>query len=417
VVVRYVPGRVKTPLGEPRKRVEDNVRKLALERDIMAADLLEGDNWLDLLDEAIDNQLSGMAIEAPQTDLPDVRKICRGEVITYDCYKKALEMLKAAPIVANGYDPTQSIFGNELTDRTGPKLTRCQDFDPDKFYDAVDKEGNRTNGTGAAPSEALEKQKISLNDASSRAQENQKKWSMWTLFWDLIWGRGRIKDKYRAETVDHPDIGKRERPSERKHLQWETFPPLEGPIDDVTIDKKFKTKISYMDDRTAAIWVDPWDPLLLRDQTIRNKGIPAVESGFLLGLIIGFLSLVPKSISLVFKFKKKVMDKLKKVRKIPIVGKAVMKGIDFLIGIMMLTPTLINDAFIEICIWLILKPNSYNADLGNVPEDAGTFKGEVDNRGVTSKIDILSTPGGWIPLDCFKSAQTVVNTVHNDAVQ
>jgi len=107
------------------------------------------------------------------------------------------------------------------------------------------------------------------------------------------------------------------------------------------------------------------------------------------------------------------------LKKIPIVGNAAFRAINLLLGFNLLVPILVNDVFIEMCIWLAIKPFGYRGDFGKLEPDIkpqfDTDTAVVDDRGITKDIGIQDTPGGWMPYDCFMSAQTVVNTVNNEA--
>lgn len=443
--VKYTPGRVSTGIDTKQPipgdfTVEDALRSLGLERDLMAADMLENDKNLDLIEQALNDQMSGMSI--PGGD--DARRICGSQFITWECYKKAREMLKLTPQLTQGFDPSQASSGDRISKRKGPVIMNCRDFDPDEFAEQTDYEGRPVNGTSNVttdPEDTSEEDTESLDDIMEKAAENQKSWALLMLFWDLIWGKPEMREPWLSQSKGEnaelgadaalgslPDIIRQERPWEAQHLKWDAFPTNKGPLDNLTTDNALVdvnnpneyTKESNVKDEAAAIWIDPWEPLKFKDSRVKNRGLPVIKQGFLLSLLIAIFGLVPKIISQVFKLKRQLLSKFSVVKKIPVVGKKIFKVAKFAIAAYMLPVAMINNIFIEICIYLALLPAGSEPVTGDVPT---TLKEQFPkgsksgiNNAMPVELKIQPTPGGFMPLDCLKAAQSVVNKVKNDAV-
>ena len=185
--VKFTPERVKSDIGPVEFTDEDQIRNIALQRDLTAANLLENDILLDTLDAAIDDQMKDFALTVPEL-YDAASSLCGSPTVTWECYKKAKELLRIAPWVAYGYDPVQLTFTDRLQKRVGNVVFDCKQFNADTFQNtgfdplaAVDEfTGNDPNTE--SPS-AIEK----------RATENQKKWALLVLFWDLLWGKAVVK--------------------------------------------------------------------------------------------------------------------------------------------------------------------------------------------------------------------------------
>lgn len=427
--VHYEPGRVVTPLDlEITRDEETTARKLALERDQIAADLLETDESLDLLDAAIDDQMKGMQL--PAGEIADAaRKLCGSSVITWECYKKAKALLQAAPMILNGFDPVQLVFTDKITPRKGPVLFNCRDFDPEKFFDATyDTPGGNTSPEGSGGLDPSEIQKI--------AQENQKKWALLILFWNLLWGKPKINPKRLAEIEKQqenftqlqekvqalatagkkseaealaktlgmaklPDLIREGRPAKVEHCLWEGKSGTE--LENVATDGKRAPN-------AAAVWCTPGHP-----SEYKNKGIPVMESGFILPILIGFLSIPPKVMLGVLKLHEKLTKKFIGLKKVPVAGKKLYKAWEGCTGLIFMPAYYINNIFIEACIWLALKPRGYVISVGEMDGEA-PLDVSIDEK-TTANLEIVDTPGGFVPIDCLTAAQEIVNKVNANAIQ
>ena len=428
--VQYIPDKVKSPVGDIEIPEDYLARSLALEFDNGLADILELGEALDTLEEAANQQLADMDIPATPGTEDQIRRICDGDTITLECYEKALGILKALPQVVFGYDPVQAIHGTTIADVVGPKLTSCKDFDPNLFF------GNNTETAEDTANDQKTDQtkKVNLNELMERARKNQEKWAKWILFWDVIWGKASMKEPFKSQSEENDSMKMMKtpggttnllptqgRPQSLEQLMWEAFPPSAGPLDTVLRGgpypiseyKTYDQKVSS----SAVIWKEPWSMIGKGEIRVRDKGIPSIEVGFLLPLIIGLISLPAKVLELIFSIYAIIRKKMSIFKKIPIVGGAVFKVMtmqpDLIFGIV----AVIQGIFIEISIWLAIKPFGYNPDFGSPDDAVPTInpQGAIDEK-ATTEIEIEDTPGGWMPLDCFKAAQTVVNTVNNDAV-
>lgn len=434
--VKYVPGKVKTPLEEDVPQEEmDALRAIALERDLLAADLLDGDRMLDLLDAAIDDQMKDF--ELPAGGAKDsARRLCGSDTINWECYKKAKELVRAIPMLANGYDPVQLVFGgDELTKRKGPVIYNCEDFDSNKFFDPTYESGDSPRGgMGIAPGETGTE---SPQDIQKRAHENQKKWGMMVMFWELIWGRPAIQERFLAqwqETKENiqalqdkiaalegegkkkeaealakqlafqklPDLIREERPTKYSQMQWEAFPPDRGPLDSIKANPKL----------AAGAWINPWD-----QDEYADKGLPVIKQGFLLSLLIGALGLPVKVITKIIGLKNKIVSKFDVLDSIPVVGSGVFKAWKAIVDLIFVPYVYINNVFVEICIWLAMKPTGYKINVGKVPPEFEDDIGEmgVASETVTDTLEVEDTPAGFVPPECMVAAQEVVTRVNNYA--
>lgn len=454
--VKFTPGRVATDgreLADVDQSMNDAIRNLALERDLVAADLLEGDKFLDMLDAAIDDQLKDF--EIPGNEAADAASaLCGSPTINWECYKKAKALLQVAPWIANGYDPVQSIFGDRLQKRAGKVIMNCQDFDPGTFFDGTSASGddnsagdsgsndNKPTTDGGSADDSTE----SLAEINKKAQANQKSWALNILFWDFIWGKPYVKDavkealakanpgidEYQEVIQDLRAVGRndeadalakqltgtllpnlimKERPRTWKHLAWEAFPSKGTPIQYLTKNKK-ASDTDFVSN-AAGVWIDPWS-LVKEDDVYKDKGIPAVKHGFLLGLLIGALGLPVKTMGQIMKVRKKIVNLFKILKRIPIVGRKIFNAWKAVVSFLFIPWAYINNAFIELLIWLAVKPIKHSPDLGSVPPEYQDEFGTPNSgtqESVTDKLDIQDTPAGFVPMDCMQNAQEVVSRV------
>lgn len=426
--VVYTPGKVVTTLDIADKQTEDKIRDIVLNRDLSAAQLLDNDRLLDALDNAIDDQMKDMALPGGLA----ARKLCGSETINWDCYKKAKEMLRIAPMIAYGYDPVQAIFTDAPTKRKGPVLLNCRDFN-DSFFDSVLPDGSPATGDQAGTS-SDKKEKQTFAEIQAAAEANQKSWAMKVLFWDLVWGKPEMREPYLAqskgngkplgvETVANgqlPDIIYEERPWEVKQMMWKSFLSSE-PLTNTTNNAKAENDPTIlvpetdMNLSTAAVWEDPWGPLAGKDPAIKNRGLPAIKQGFLLSILVGLIGLIPQIVGAFFKFRSKLSQKMSIFRKIPLVGGAIYKVVMFLIACILLGPILINNACVEGAIFLALLPRGHRIDEGELPTDPAVPSKPNPPISGLDDMKINSTPGGFLPLDCLKAAQDIVTTVNAQA--
>ena len=478
--IKYTPGRVKSDISAPYEYThEDNIRNLALERDLTAANLLENDILLDLLDDAIDEQMKEFALTVPEL-AEAATQLCGSPTVTWECYKKAKELLRIAPWIAYGYDPVQSTFVDKFTRRKGNVVFDCKKFDPDAFHDLpnldADIDDILDGGEEVSPSE-LEK----------AATENQKKWALLVLFWDLLWGKAWVKpgivdndatkknveqiteeiNKLKAESQDKekfPDkavrkakaaeaeklalrIGKNgqlpntimvDRPRVTKQLQCSTKDGanIENNLRNVGVISFDKDDVRQMKiaadalptgeypwvPEAAATWVD-FASLFKMNDHYKDKSIPAIKSGFLLSILIGFLGLPPK---VCFFFIKGRITFLRSIKwmttwKIPLVKiKLFMKPtrdvgiwglLRFVINSITAIPAMVNTIFLEICIWLAKLPNK---SIPNVSDAEPEIK--MSDTNLNDTMDVGDTNAGFVAPNCLVAAQEIVNRVNLESI-
>ncbi len=418
--IRFIPDKVKAKpdltAAEPSK--DDRLRQAALERDLAAADMLEVDNLLDAIDAVIDDQMSGMELPS----IPGSEGFCKDDVITWECYKKAKELLRAVPNISYGYDPILGIYGPELVKRVGRYVLNCKDFDPDTFYNQVDSNGQLAVGLGAiGRGDKSEEATEPITDLYDKARANQKDWSIKVLLWEILWGKPEIKTSSNpsfdseslsddekskiAQGGELPDVINNGRPKRYSDLRWEAYPISSGPVD------------SANDKRSAARAVN------LKDitKTMKNpgRGIPAVTIGFLLPILVGFIGLIPKVLKPVMNLRKKLDNKTKIFKKIPFVGKKIYGVVKVILDAIFYTPAIINNVFIEICIILAMLPKLPN--LKQIFEDISNFFSDEESVAggagailmVDNMLNIQPTHGG-ISLECLEKAQAIVNRVNQE---
>lgn len=465
--IQYIPGRVKSRTDLPQdltQSEEDAIRNLALQRDLVAADLLEGDKFLDMLDAAIDDQMKNFNLPAGEIE-DAARKLCGSDSIDWECYKKAKELLRIAPWIAHGFDPVQTMFGTGITPSVGTKLMNCSEFNPNTFFPDISSIGSDNdvipNGQGADP----KLPKLPFEEIQKKAQKNQKAWAMLILFWDLLWGKPEVKEPYLSQsktgslnveqisesvqkvkqqaaelrnkgqteladkleaqadkvaksiaTLQLPDTIRQERPWMVKHLKWETFPPGDA-IDDVLRSKSDGSLDNEnFNNKSAAVAINLKSLFESRDKYY-NKGIPAIKTGFVLPILITILSLIPKVSAPVFKLRKSFLEKITPFKKIPVVGKKIFNIIKGIVSVPAFVFGCVNNPLIEACIWIAMKPLGYGVDIGELPDsfgDLGIVKSSTSDN-ITS-LNLEDTPAGFVPLDCLSAAQEIVSKVHNYAV-
>lgn len=483
--VKYTPERVQSNDADVEYSDADQIRNIALQRDLTAANLLENDILLDALDAAIDDQMKEFALTVPEL-YDAASNLCGGPTVTWECYKKAKELLKIAPWIAYGYDPTQLTFTDKFVKRAGNVVFNCKEFNADTFqntgFDPMKEVDDALNGgpNTETPSE-IEK----------KARENQKKWSLLMLFWDLLWGKPVVKpsipdEEARKQNIDlinaeiaqlkansqdtslDPKTGKEkfteeqrkgkgveadnlakrlaqsenlpntimlDRPRHPNQLQWtgKSGGPIEynlnpvGPASkQVQQDSLWKDPVSpgnaWVDD-AQAVWVD-YGSLLgggdghgnHKDEDFyKDRSIPALKSGFILSILIGFISLVPKVVFYFVIGRVEFLKSIKwmKTKKFPVVGRVFLlpyKALKFIISIITAVAVVISNIFLEICIWLAMMPQIYLpnvSDLAPLPQTPHTLK---------DMMEVEETPAGFVSMDCFVAAQEIVNRVNQEAV-
>ena len=439
--VQFIPSRVKSPLEEVKQTDADAIRMMGVQRDLIAADLLEGDKYLDMLDAVIDDQMKDLQL--PAGEISDAaRRLCGSDTIDWDCYKKAKALLELAPAIAHGYDPVQLVFNGKIRKKVGPVIFNCKSFDPDKFFDSTtDDPATVTGADGTDPTLGEFEEPGAVQQ---RARENQKKWGMLVFFWELLWGKPNVKASYLEQLKQNqsnleaiqtridelnsqkkteeakalssqiafaklPDLIREERPAKVEHLTWEPAKTSDAPVENA---KDNPTAV-------AAIKFDPWS-MVSGDIKYYDRALPSNKQGFILPLLVGALGLVPKIVAKVLRIRDKLTKKLKKIKKVPVVGRGLYKAWAVCTGIIFLPAAFISNIFIDLCIWLAMKPAGYLIDVGAVPpeyaDDMGDLSVEVDEK-VSTTMDVEDTPAGFIPMECLAAAQEIVNKVNTDAVQ
>lgn len=458
--VKYTPGKVQSSEAPFEYTDEDQVRNLGLQRDLTAANLLENDILLDMLDDAIDEQMKDFALTVPEL-AEAASNLCGSTTVTWECYKKAKELLRIAPWIAYGYDPVQLTFTDRFQKRAGNVVFDCKQFNADTFqkesFDAsveVDK-ALGTDGDTESPSE-IEK----------KARENQKKWALLVLFWDLLWGKAVVKPgvededakkanldaineeiqklKTEGKTEEADRLAKRvsksdnlpntimlDRPKITNQLQWadKGGNPLETNLSTDHRLARFYTKTTGVKemkvspdqvpkdiypwaDGAVATWVD-FASLFSTDH-YKDKSIPAIKSGFILSILEGFLGLPPKVCFFFIKARFEFLRMISWMKTKKIFGVKVFKPVyeilKFAINIITAIPVMINTIFLEICIWLALIPNHYVPNVSDI-EDI-----KQSDTGVNQAMDVEPTPAGFISMDCFTAAQEIVNRVNQEVV-
>jgi len=446
--VKYTPGRVESDIGEYVPTEQDRLNDLVLERDNVMADLLEVDQDLDRLDDIIDDQMKDF--EIPADELADAaRRLCGKESIDWNCYKKAKDLLKVLPWITNGFDPVQAIHG-KIKRHDGPIMFNCREFDMESYADAL------TDDDDVA--EDNEDPELTPEHLSYVAARNQKDWALLMLFWDMLWGKPAMKEPFKTQskagTLNPEDVNVKinelkaagehkkaatlaesvlrndfssliaeERPWHESQLKWES---TKGDIVDYTVDpssrfysgytiKQNKPYYSKINDNSAAIY-PALDTFFDIDNGIKffDLGIPALESGFILGLLMMLISLVPKVVTGMIKFLLKFLEKMSWIENITIVGDYIWPGIVSIIKVPFFLMTLLNNIFIHGCIWFAMIPNSYNIDIETTDE-----LGEINSKfgpGIKTEIKPGPTNAGFIPPECFVYAEAIKNKVEKESL-
>ncbi|HLD91512.1 MAG TPA: hypothetical protein VI911_10990 [Patescibacteria group bacterium] len=470
--VRYTPDRVQSDITTPYEYTdEDQVRNLGLQRDLTAANLLENDILLDMLDAAIDEQMKDFALTVPEL-AEAASSLCGSITVTWECYKKAKELLRIAPWIAYGYDPVQLTFTDKFIKRKGNVVFDCKNFDPDRFQTIqnLDADIDATLGTDSdvnteTPSE-IEK----------KARENQKKWALLVLFWDLLWGKPEVKpgipdddarkqsidainediQKLRVQSFDISLVGKEpkyttaqrkefglqadalarglaksesmpntimlDRPKIVSQLQWQgrtgilpyNLKAING-IQSYEIKKDpAAIPTEPWNENACAVWVD-FRSFFTATDNYKDKSIPAIKSGFILSILVGFLGLVPKTVFYFIKARVEFLGLIKwmKVKKYPLVGrifKPIYTALKFIIDIITAIPVAISTIFLEICIWLAMLPKHHIPNMSDIEEIY------ISDTGLKQDMEVEPTPAGFISMDCFENAQAILNRVNQEAV-
>jgi hypothetical protein len=456
--IQFTPERVQSNDADFEYQDADQIRNIALQRDLTAANLLENDILLDALDAAIDDQMKEFALTVPEL-YDAASNLCGSPTVTWECYKKAKELLKIAPWIAYGYDPVQLTFTDKLTKRAGNVVFDCKKFDPDLFQK-----------DGFDPMKAVDDEfdTETPSEIEKRATENQKKWALLVLFWDLLWGKPAVKpniidadaskkniDEITAEinqlqaesqdtTIDPatqkpkftdeekkakanqakilgkslgqegnlPNTIMLDRPLVADHLQWQgksdIIPHITKSGQKEVRKKGESADLPWVAD-ALTIWADFGSFFTTYDR-YKDRGVPALKSGFILSILVGFCSLPPK---IGFFFIEKRIEFLKSIRvvkKVPIVGKPLFDLFKGIINLIVAGPVVFSNIFIEICIWLCLQPKGTLPNVSDevsLPDTAST---------VTDRMDVEPTPAGFVSMDCFVAAQEIVNRVHIESV-
>jgi hypothetical protein len=163
-------------------------------------------------------------------------------------------------------------------------------------------------------------------------------------------------------------------------------------------------------DNAVAAWLEFASMMKLND-VYKDMSIPAIKSGFILSILVGFLGVIPKACFYFLKLRFAFLNSIKGLKKLPFnIGKPIYGFLKFLIDLLTAIPALLNSAFISICIWLSLMPNKY---MPNVSDDEDI---NVEDTHITDNMEVGDTPAGFVSLDCIVAAQTIVNRVHEEAL-
>ena len=449
--VQYIPGKVESHIDPYQYTNEDQIKQLALQRDLTAANLLENDILLDMLDAAIDDQMKNFALNAPEI-AKQAQALCGSPIVTWECYKKAKELLQIAPWITNGFDPVQLTFTDKFVPRSGNVVMNCQNYDPDTFPDP---------SAGINSALGLGDPTLDPSTVQAAAQDNQKKWALLMLFWDLLWGKPGVKpnlpDSDTSQALDTdaittqintltaqsqdptktpaqqaiaksqaqvlaqqissgqqlPDTIMKDRPTVWTDLQWQGASG--NPLDNVLKSGQEEIKVNATDstpwvDDAIAVWLDFFSLLSLSADHYKNKSIPVMKSGFILPILMGICSLVPKITFFFIEARQKLLNAIKIVKKIPLVGTAIYKLIQTIINYIVAIPVGIGNVFLELCIWLAMHPVPYYHNVSDsvpLPQTSiGLNTGMVPNP----------TPAGFISMDCLTNAQDIVNRVNQEAI-
>lgn len=470
--IKYTPDRVKSSIDAPYEYThEDNIRNLALERDLTAANLLENDILLDMLDNAIDEQMKEFALTVPEL-AEAATSLCGSPTVTWECYKKAKELLRIAPWIAYGYDPVQLTMTDKMTRRKGNVVFDCKQFDPNAFHDLPDLDAD-IDDILDGPDE------VSSSELEKAATENQKKWALLVLFWDLLWGKAEVKpgivdvdatkkhieqlteeiNTLKAESQDttkFPDeavrkakavkaevmarnLGKSnnlpntilvDRPRITAQLQWSD---KNGNAMESNLNQSFKSQFTiskdtdhvnqltrdptepgyaWDDERSVAAWVD--FASLFTTDVYKDKSIPAIKSGFLLSILIGFIGLVPKVCFFFLKGRVKFLKEIRWMKTKKILGVKIFKPVyeilRLAINLITAIPAMLNTIFMEICIWLAKLPNK------SIPNVSDLESVPMSDTGLNDAMDVVDTNAGFVAPNCLVAAQEIVNRVNIEAV-
>lgn len=220
--VKRIPPRTMTPTGLninksgikhfdiPKKtKLEDLIDKAFNERDKLIEGLLDLDNKYDIIQDTINDQIKNMDI--PVTNR-SVREAVRafggnGDKITDDIYKKAKKTAEAIPTIL-GLNPLHVPFakptdvGKSLTQNTGDILDYCHQIDPIGFPNAVPfkLDAEQSKNFGSPYSAYLEEDGVgsggknedgtfltTISDLLNKAKYDIKEFIVWELFWNKIY--------------------------------------------------------------------------------------------------------------------------------------------------------------------------------------------------------------------------------------
>lgn len=449
--VQYIPGKVRSNITPYEYTNEDQIKQLALQRDLTAANLLENDIVLDALDAAIDDQMKNFALTVPEL-AKSAQSLCGSPTVTWECYKKAKELIQIAPWITNGFDPVQLTFTDAFIPRAGNVVMNCQSYDPNTFPDpaaGIDAALGTTDDATQSPNTIL-----------ANAQDNQKKWALLILFWDLLWGkpgvRPNIVDNTTANQQDISDINNKiqslqtqaqdptltdaqraaakqqeavltdsittkgnlpnvimkDRPTVWTDLQWQG---TSGPIDNMLKSGGTDAYVNPSDSGpwvsdAIAIWLDFGSIWFGPNDHYKDKSIPIINSGFILPILIGICSLVPKIGFFIIEGRQKLLSTIKGFKKVPIVGSLVYNGVKLMVNFMAAAPIAFNAIFIELCIFLAMHPIEYMPNVSDaVPLPSIKLP-------TTISLDVSPTPAGFVSMDCLTAAQDIVTRVNQEAV-
>ena len=162
-------------------------------------------------------------------------------------------------------------------------------------------------------------------------------------------------------------------------------------------------------DNAIAVWLDFGSIWFGPNDHYKNKSIPIIKSGFILPILMGICSLVPKIGFFVIEGRQKLLSTVKVVKRIPGVGTFVYNVVKLMVNFMSAAPIAFNAIFIELCIMLAMFPIEYMPNVSDaVP--LPDIKLPINN------MDVSPTPAGFISVDCLTNAQDIVNRVNTEAV-
>lgn len=215
-----------------------------------------------------------------------------------------------------------------------------------------------------------------------------------------------------AQSKKLPNTIMVDRPRNADQLQWQGKFAI---IPNVTFDGSTSLFRNPLDSGNAwtegasAIWVDFGSFFYAQDH-YKNRSIPALKSGFILSILIGFCSLIPK-IGFFFIVKRiSFLKSIKGVKNIPYAGKVIYDFFKGIINLVVCIPVVLSSIFIEICIWLALLPGIYVPNVSDAEDIPNTVPR------INTSMEVQDTPAGFISMDCFTAAQEIVNRVNSEAI-